>query len=147
MPSFVSRLALGSSLLWLALTACSSETGLTSLSFHADPDGGRLESDGLVMEIPAGALSEDVTITATPIDLAPSGLVTFSSTWTFEPDGLQFLAPVAVRMAHDDTTSELSVWWTNERGGFAPIATSLEPGWAVASIVHFSRGVVALDEA
>jgi hypothetical protein len=99
------------------------------------------------MEIPAGALSEPVTITATPDTISPAGLVTYSSTWTFEPDGLVFALPVSVRLAHTPATAPISVWWTDELGAFMPLPTTFdEPGWASATIVHFSQGVVAEGE-
>jgi len=133
-------------LLTSMLVACSSETGLRSLSFEVDPDGGSFENERLVMVVPPGAVPEGVTITATPSGTAPAGILAASPTWTFAPDGLVFATPITVRMKHEDRSAALSVFWTDEVGAFGVIPTTFPTaGWAEALVAHFSEGVVGED--
>jgi hypothetical protein len=77
------------SLLLLTLSACTTDATLGPLSFVADPDGGSVESDGVTVVVPPGALSEEVTITVTPAEAItgktrarrPSTIITIPSAW------------------------------------------------------------------
>lgn len=87
----------------LALITCGGSGGVAT-SIVADEGGIVTSDDGkLTLEIPPGALDEDVdiSITAIPLDeLAEEleGLRVARAGYRLEPDGLQFREPVAVRL-------------------------------------------------
>jgi hypothetical protein len=115
-------------LIFLALVGCtgaadtdvappSDETPVESVEIG--PDGGSIElDDGTMLEIPAGALSEDVAITATVVeDLEADG---YPAAPDFEdsprysivlaPHGLTFDEPVTLRLPHGGTSDGLALF-------------------------------------
>src|SRR5262245_8145737 len=81
-------------------------------------EGGRIERKGLALDIPAGALTDAtrITISRSKEDIDPryEGL---SEVFVFEPDGLEFAAPVTVSLDVPEGSSAVAVWSTPD-GGF-----------------------------
>jgi len=90
--------------------ACTAQapTADNPLQLVVGADGGSLTSDGLRMELPAGAVGSSVTLTAFPTDRVINGVTTASHTWIFGPGGQVFNTPIAVGIAftgaHDAAT-------------------------------------------
>src|SRR5687767_5407062 len=60
-------------------------------------EGGRIEGDGIVLEIPAGALSDDVEVSISISNTAvDDSYVPLSPVYRFDPEGLEFASPVQV---------------------------------------------------
>jgi hypothetical protein len=86
---------------WLACSQTPTQVAATDDTIG--PGGGTFTTvDGAVtIVVPAGALDQPVTITATRAT-APSGLPVIAGTaWEFGPDGTQFAVPVEVTISYD----------------------------------------------
>jgi len=68
------------------------------------PSGGVVVSDSkaVILDIPAGALDETVTIEIKPAGDAPQGHV--GNAYNLLPDGLSFKVPITVKFAYDPTS-------------------------------------------
>ncbi len=112
------------------------------------PSGGTVAvGENGSLEIPPGALSEEVeiTVTATP-DEAPRQYVQFSPVYRFGPAGLSFDQPVTVRIPVAAPPFGAAVLWSRAaEPGFERLATTFEDGFAVAQVQHFSDGFVGDD--
>lgn len=138
-------------LLALSLTAaCTAQapTADNPLQLVVGPDGGSLTSDGLKMEVPAGAVDSSVTLTAFPTDRAINGVTTASQTWTFGPEGQVFNTPITVSIAFTGKHDAATLWWTKQGdvNTFTNLTTDAKDGWAAAAVAHFSEGAVGDDQ-
>lgn len=117
------------------------------LTLLVGPDGGSVESDGLKIDVPVGALASEVTLTAYPKDRVIDGVTTASSTWSFAPEGQTFSKAIAVSFAYKGQHDNATVWWTKEGDltTFSNLKTTKADGWATANVVHFSEGAVGDD--
>lgn len=117
------------------------------LTLLVGPDGGSVESDGLKIDVPAGAVNSEVTLTAYPKDRVIDGVTTASQTWSFGPDGQKFNTAIAVSFAYEGQHDAATVWWTKEGDltTFSNLKTTKADGWATANVVHFSEGAVGDD--
>jgi len=117
------------------------------LTLLVGPDGGSVESDGLKIDVPAGAVDSEVTLTAYPKTRVIDGVTTASSTWSFGPDGQAFNKAIAVSFAYEGQHDAATVWWTKEGDltTFTNLKTTKADGWATANVVHFSEGAVGDD--
>ncbi len=107
------------------------------------PEGGELRLEQLTLAIPPGALDRDVELTVTASTRrAPSGFTAFSPIFQFEPEGTTFARPVEVRLPYEGDASTATIFWTNERGDFAALPTSVEPPVASTTTDHFSQAFV-----
>jgi hypothetical protein len=106
-------------------------------------EGGTIEGNGIALDVPAGALGEATTITistaATPLD---ENYVALSPVFQFEPDGLTFEKPVAVRIAAPGAETGV-VLWTAKHGRTLEWAGYVTAGVGYGEITHFSEGVAA----
>lgn len=113
------------------------------------PEGGVVPlPEGGALEIPEGALSEEltITVTATP-DVVPAGYIQYSPVFRFEPAGLTFSSPAIVRIPVDDAPLGMSVYWSRrDQPGFQRLSTTVESGFAVARVSHFSEGFAGDEE-
>jgi hypothetical protein len=109
------------------------------------PDGGRAEADGIRIDVPAGAVSSEVTIRAFPKTRTIDGLATSSSTWSFGPEGQTFAIPISVSLAYSGEAAHPTMWWTKagDLTTFTNLRTDAADGWATAAVAHFSEGAVA----
>ena len=107
------------------------------------PGGGMLAlSGGAALEIPAGALANDTTITiAQSSAQSPGGAL--SLVYEFGPAGTIFSKPVTVTFSVPAGTSAGSVYWTtSQSAAYEELPTMIQGTTAVAQIGHFSRGFV-----
>jgi hypothetical protein len=111
--------------------------------------GGEIDSSGVKLTIPAGALDRNVTITvATSPDPAPSDYVAASPVFVFGPDGLTFAKPITVTMAFTDDGQPVSAFWSTTTGnGFDDIGGTASAGKMTAQVTHFSQGFVGRHRA
>lgn len=121
------------------------------------PAGGEVALErGPAIQVPAGALSTDVTISISkmewvggdaPVDAEGNSLAPVSEIWKFGPDGLQFAEPVTVSIPYSEFAGvgrELKVFWSV---GDTLIYGALEDatianGIATVEVTHFSSGFV-----
>lgn len=112
-------------------------------------DGGTIEIMGLVLSIPAGALSEDklVTVTRTsqpaPTDVAKAA---YTPLYRFDPEGLVFDLPVSVAfsLSKEFLSKPLTVFWSKheEPNAYEDVSGTLGKEAIVAQVTHFSTGFV-----
>jgi hypothetical protein len=108
------------------------------------PAGGTLRVNGHVLSIPAGALSRNVTITAT----APAGYV---ASVDFEPEGLQFSRPVKLTLDYSSCPlGRLQLFkhvaYTTDHYDILDLLSSVDDILRMrvsADVRHFSRYAVA----
>lgn len=109
------------------------------------PEGATLEHDGILLEFPAGAVSEVVEVSAQTLSVSPTGYQLYSPVYEFLPEGLAFQQPVEVQIPFDGDKRLAALFWS--RGGASEAFERLGgvPGESrlAASITHFSRGFVA----
>ncbi|MCW5836985.1 MAG: hypothetical protein KIS78_31615 [Labilithrix sp.] len=112
-------------------------------------EGGTLEADGLILEIPAGGLSEDTEITITKTEAqAPEQHAGVTPIYTFEPAGLKFkkAARVIYTKIPADTPMPVIGWGTKEEGVFEGLETKVADGAVSASIEKLTSTFVAQTE-
>lgn len=108
------------------------------------PNGGSIQVNGHVLTIPAGALSRNVTITAT----APSGFV---AAVEFQPQGLQFARPAKLTLDYSSCPlGRLQLFkhiaYTTDDYNILDLLSSLDDILRMrvsADLRHFSRYAVA----
>jgi hypothetical protein len=106
-------------------------------------EGGTIEGEGIALEIPAGALGERTTITISTAETTlDESKVALSPVFRFEPDGLEFATPVAVRIAAPGADRGV-VLWTEKNGRTFEWAGYVTAGVGYVEIMHFSEGVAA----
>jgi hypothetical protein len=151
------RMILNRSLMWATLLFGLGCARPQPVAATIGPSGGTLEASGAALSIPAGALSEDVKISITPLTSAPAGYVARSQVYELEPSGLQFAAPVNLALDFTGESAGLAVYLTSSSGtGFERIAGTVEGSRITAPITHFSQafagqqegagGTIALEE-
>ncbi len=134
-----------------AVTACTSgQVTLDAahpLALSVGAEGGTIHADGVQIDVPAGAVAENVTITAYPKDRVVDGLATASQAWTFGPDGQTFKVPLTVHLKFTNLDADATVWWTKpgDHNTFTALETTVKDGWAIAQVTHFSEGLVGED--
>lgn len=130
----------------LLLVGCAEEAGETlSSPAVVGPEGAVVSgAGGTTVAIPAGALSEEVTITITEaqpgqapaLSALPQGAVL-----ALEPHGQTFAQPVTVSIPHHGNPTQLALYtaepgdsdWSKIRSG-----VSFEPNVTRAQVMHFS---------
>jgi len=83
-------------------TGLGGPTGGSTISQVVGPSGGTVSApDGTSVQVPAGAVTSNVTITLTPNPSAPapSGMLWVGTPYVFGPEGTQFALPVTVVLA------------------------------------------------
>ena len=139
----LSRLLLAALLAALTLSGCDPSG---TLAQEVGPDGGTVvSSDGMAqLDIPAGALAEDVEITVALWDGAvPTAAV--GDAWDFGPDGLEFAVPatLTVQVTGNVAAETLTLGWLDGNEFFPLDQTSVTAtGDGVAGPVeHFTTFV------
>jgi hypothetical protein len=141
------RALLGSFFVIGLVAACGGGNGASggaTPSATIGPSGGVVEEEGIRLTIPAGALTEDVTISvAAAPEIAPSdGYAALSSVFLFTPDGLVFRTPAVVEIAFRGDGAGAAVVWSSATAGVEELASTASAGSMTASVLHFSRGFV-----
>jgi hypothetical protein len=112
--------------------------------------GGTVEVLGLSLDIPAGSLGEEVSITVenTAAFEQIEGVSPLSHLFRFEPEGLSFTSPVTVtfQMRPAQAGETPSAYWTRrgDPGTFEPIGGTVDGATISAEVTHFSRGTVGV---
>jgi hypothetical protein len=139
------RLA-ASTIALVAFTSCNggSTSHGPSNSAVIGSDGGTLAIAGATITIPPGALGANQTITVRQTDLsAPPGYQLYSPIFEFDPAGLQFAAPVPVRIDYHGDPTLAQFYWSRVAGpGYDVQASTLSGTTLTATVTHFSTGFV-----
>jgi len=122
------------------------------------PQGGVVVVDGgMTLVVPAGALSDTVTFTATANGsppAAPGGMGPVSTCYSVGPSGMQFGQPATMSIAYDTARllgageSDLGLY-SFTGGGWRRLATSVYPGYnlVTAEVAHLCDFAVFADTA
>lgn len=118
--------------------------------------GGTLSTaDGaLVIQVPAGALTSDVTLTAAPITASASRAV--GQTWRIEPEGTTFATPVTITFKYTDAMlkgkppENLKIAYQSAGASWTSLTPTLDKTAKTVSVTssHFSDwSMVTVSEA
>lgn len=102
-------------------------------------DGGRVEVEGAYVDIPAGALSEDVEIRVWADGDAPDPEA-LGELMVFEPHGTTFAEPVTVGM---EASADAVIMWSEDGENFTTVPTTMQDGFATTTTTSFSWGYPA----
>ncbi|MCB9736895.1 MAG: hypothetical protein H6745_30305 [Deltaproteobacteria bacterium] len=109
-------------------------------------EGGRIEAEGVALDIPAGALPEGATrisIAVSDDDAPIAGAPPISKVITLEPAGLTFATPVRLAIPTASGVGGGVVWWSSpDDDGTYEFAGFAQGGVAIASNTHFSEVAV-----
>ncbi len=130
----------------LTLTAACGDDGPNRpapvpVSRSVGPSGGQLSVPGIVLAIPAGALSGSVTISIIPLETAPPDeYVPATPVYVLDPEALTFQKPVEVRLELDQAVTNPSVFWSKLGADeFDRIGGTVEGTTITATNTHFSK--------
>jgi hypothetical protein len=135
----------------LFATGCSEDSKNTAappaaVTAEIGTSGGTVSQNGVSLEVPPGALTTPTKIVVNETsESAPSGIVSHSPIFKFEPEGLAFAVPATVRIAFTGTAERTHVFWSKAEGssGFDDIGGESSGDHRVAAkVTHFSRGFV-----
>ncbi len=135
----------------LILAGCGSGT---PESWNVGADGGTREwSEGVTTVVPAGALTENATITVQDGDTdLPEGFTAFGPLFLFGPAGLTFQKPVEVTLPVTAVIlpdTDVRFYWTvpGSDEHFVPLRNaSCGSADCTASVAHFSLGFVGTED-
>jgi hypothetical protein len=105
--------------------------------------GGSVTQAGVMLDIPANALSTTTMITVATTT-APVGYTLASAAYQFGPSGTTFAQPVAVTIPLTLVTTGVHVFWSNAGGGFDDVGGIINGSSITANVSHFSTGFCAV---
>ncbi len=122
-----------------------SGTGMSSTVMITAESGGMVTLEGTTLTVPGGAVPADTMITITSTtDSPPSMFRSWNSpVYKFGPDGLVFLAPVALTLTFTGAPSSPAVLWDSSTFGLENLGGTVAGTSITTSITHFSIGFVA----
>lgn len=107
-------------------------------------EGGRLTTtDGVILDVPFGALAEPTTLTVTTSTLEVAA--SLSPVYVFEPEGTVFARPLDVTLPLPAGVTSASMYWSRlGKPGFDPIGGTIDAaaGTITATTGHFSEAYV-----
>jgi hypothetical protein len=110
------------------------------------PSGGTVESNGVKLVVPPGALSSDTVISISTVDgPAPPDHDVLSPIYEFGPEGLTFAQPATIEMTITGLDgNDVKVLWTVPGGQtYEELATTaVSAGRYSAPVSHFSHGLL-----
>ena len=111
-------------------------------------EGGVIEADGIILEIPAGALAEDTEVTiAKTEDPAPAPHTGASAFYRLEPAGLKLKKSARVIFTKVPAETLFPViGWEKKDGVFEGLTTKVEDGMVIGSITSLAPVFVAKTE-
>ena len=127
----------------LSLLVACGPSELPPLATVVGPDGGRVELDGVVLDIPAGALEEPIVIQISDYGSPAARFDGLSPLWAFEPQGLPFALPVELHVPYTPLDPVPRMFWFDPDGVYAALDASFDGGVAHATIDRLSKGFVA----
>jgi hypothetical protein len=137
--------------LLMALAACdtmdTNDGDDTGASAVIGPAGGKVQGEGVSIDVPAGALDENVTITATENGDAPAGHGALSPVYQFGPEGTVFKKPITITLTMQKAEPRAVVWFTKLHSSeFEDLGgTALNTKISV-QVTHFSQAFAGLPE-
>ena len=155
------RATLGLALSTTFLVACSKENNVaqTENNFEGlktaviNANGGKLEGDGgLSVEVPAGAVSQPVTIAGGPVDdlkapALPSEVTKLGLIFTLQPHGQNFGKPVSINIPFKTTGPSMKLYTAQPNGVWAAVPGAAPQGTTLrAQVDHFSFFVVVSED-
>lgn len=106
------------------------------------PSGGTVESSGVKLVVPPGALTGDVVITIGTVDgPLPDDHDVLSPIFAFAPDGLTFAQPATVEIVAQASQGAVVLWSVPGGSGYEERPTTASATTLSASVTHFSRGL------
>jgi hypothetical protein len=109
---------------------------------------GSLKSDGISLDVPAGALAKDVTIGVESVGDTPAGYEALSPRYRFTPEGTVFAKPVTITLAMRTGDAHAVVYFTKLKSNeFENIGGKVSGKSISADVVHFSSGFAAMPAA
>jgi hypothetical protein len=124
-------------LVLVLLCGCAAEDGTIG------PDGGTLTAGPVTLEIPAGALDEDVTVMIEVDPAVEAESEGLSDIYAFTPHGLTFAEPAVVTFEHDPGEQPMVKWSDDGRAWSIVSSSTTTAEGTIAEIEHFSWGYVA----
>jgi hypothetical protein len=128
------------------LAACANAATNTpddSTAVLVGPGGGSIGLEGMMLEIPAGALAEETRITVSVASGSPATYAAYSPVFVFGPEGLVFAKPATLRLPFQGDADYATIFWSRRGGpGFERIESSISDSVATALVTHFSEGFV-----
>jgi len=112
-----------------------------SVTVIVGAEGGTVDlPSGAGVEIPPGALGEATTITVSEADSGFVALPAVASgkVFSFEPHGLEFLAPVTVTIPHDGQPAEFAMYTSSPGVDWDKLAAEPSPTALRVQVTHFS---------
>lgn len=117
----------------------------TEVSAKIGTAGGTLEAQGVSLDVPAGALEEDVVITAKRGGEAPSAYEGLSPVFRFGPEGLQFKKPITISFDLSRAQDTAVVFFTKlGLSEFEDIGGDVKGSKITVEVSHFSSGFAGL---
>ncbi|NOY91253.1 MAG: hypothetical protein GXP55_08585 [Deltaproteobacteria bacterium] len=115
-----------------------------SASALIGPEGGELNLDGVLVEVPAGALTEPTRVRVVSTDEGvPAGLTAYSPVLRFEPTDLDFALPIRVSIPFEGHARFATLFWkTRGADAYAALPTSAPSVVASADTTHLGRAFV-----
>jgi hypothetical protein len=116
-------------------------TTLGSTTKSIGPAGGTISLGMASLVVPAGALTQSVSISLTALSVQPDGQAAVT-VYHFAPDGLTFAVPATVSLPTTSGSTQVVHWSQAASGGtfFADLPSSSAGGLATAPVTHFSGG-------
>jgi hypothetical protein len=131
---------------WIAAAiGCGSSDATGGASATVGSAGGTVSlPGGPTIQIPAGALSANTTVTIQGAGQAPSG----APIYQFGPSGTSFAQAVAIEMPVPAGTTAPAIYWTQPGSttAYDALPTTVSGGTATAQVTHFSLGFVGTSQ-
>ena len=127
-----------------ALAPTTRGTGMTVM-LRVGPEGGTIALESVSLTVPPGALTSAQTLSVTSsMEAPPEGHAPYSPVFRFEPEGITFARPVAVRFTAGSGATDPVIYWTRPGSGeFEELGGVFEGGVVRGEVTHFSRGFAA----
>jgi len=141
------RILVTVALIWL-LPGCSGGSDAVE-TFPVGPTGGTFESpDGVKLEIPQGALDQEIEITVTKKSISTDDFDAAGDFFEFGPAGTTFTSDITLTIPYDPQKASgpeenLRLWYSASASGpFAPLpgSTDTTAKTVAGSVNHFSAG-------
>lgn len=131
---------------WLVgAVACSGDSNPDDRSktrtFTIGTQGGTITAGDLQLQIPEGALAQDVDLAVTESSDAPSEIEAGSKLYELEPHGLTFDLPVIVSIAFSSDPGKVAIFWSDDGAVFKQVETTVEGAVAHTTTSKFSWAV------
>lgn len=118
---------------------------VASTGAQIGPEGGVLRLDGVSLDVPAGALSQETQITLRRDDRIETESPGLTGVFAFEPAMLQLAIPAEVSFEIDGDVASLALKWSEDGDAWARLTSTQGDGTVVAQIDHLGWGLLTED--